>query len=115
MSSGIARSTESASRAPAGAPGRRVCIVNEDLTGTTDDGVKKLTLALGAASAAAHDVTLVSTRRSAPLPAARLAPDSCAFIGRLLLRELRDHYPELVVYAARSSTIFSSVLPSRRG
>jgi glycosyltransferase involved in cell wall biosynthesis len=91
----------------------RICLLSEDLSGAPDEGVKKFTLALGAALGARHEVVLLSTRRAASLPNARLTRAGRTFLSARLRRALRALRPDVLLYAARSSTTGSTFLRCR--
>lgn len=110
--------------------GVRVCVLGERLRGAPDEGVRKSTLALAGALSRRHDVSILAAEpapgtgtgteipvRPATGPAAgRAAGDmhvvatDRTFLGGGLRRELERLDPEVLVYAARSSTTFMSFL-----
>ena len=100
---------------PASGPShrRRICLLSEDLSGAPDEGLKKFTLALARALRPRHDLTVLSTRGAASLSYAYLAPAPRSFLSRRLKLALRALRPEILVYAARSSTTFSTFLRCR--
>lgn len=89
---------------------RRICIVSDDLSGVADEGIKKYSVALAAALRAGHDPLLISTVGPTAIAAVRVVPTARTFIGAALRHTIRQHRPEIVIYAARGSATFFSIL-----
>lgn len=109
----LTRSARLASSAALSRQRRRICLLSEDLSGAPDEGLKKFALALARSLRAHHELTVLSTRGAAPLPYAYLVPASRTFLSRRLKLALRALRPEILVYAARASTTFSTFLRCR--
>lgn len=100
--------------APGRSGQRRICIISDDLSGNTDEGVKKFTTEIAAALRRQHEVHLIATH---PGPDAaspiRCVPASRTFVSQSLRTELRRIDPDLLVYATNRSATFFSLLRSR--
>ena len=90
-----------------------VCVLSEDLSGTPDEGIKKVALAVGDALARRHRVTLLGTWGDAPMPGTRLARAGRTFLSAALRRELARQDPQVLLYVARSSTTTMAFLRAR--
>jgi glycosyltransferase involved in cell wall biosynthesis len=95
------------------APRPRVCVVAEDLSGPPDEGIKKFTLSLAAALAPSCELAVLATEGASVASGALLVRSGRSFLSGALRAALRRHRPEVVVYVARSSTTFMSVVRSR--
>jgi glycosyltransferase involved in cell wall biosynthesis len=89
----------------------KIVVLSEDLSGSPDEGAKKLTLALGASLARQHDVQVVSARGPVSQPQVRWhAASTRTLLSRQLASALRRQCPDVVIYASRRSATFASFL-----
>ena len=92
---------------------QRVCVVGEDLSGPPDEGLKKFVHQLARALRREHDLSLVSVSRQSSWPGAERVSPSRTFVTNGLRRVLASREPEVVVYAARSSSTFMAFVRGR--
>ena len=92
---------------------QRVCVVGEDLSGPPDEGLKKFVHQLARALRREHDLSVVSVSRQSSWPGAERVLPSRTFLSPGLRRVLARHEPDVVVYAARSSSTFMAFVRGR--
>lgn len=91
----------------------KVCVISDDLSGPPDEGVKKFTWEISRALAEMTEIRVIATKGPVQLPGVRLVPTSKTFLTYRLRRELAAFGPDLILYAARGSATFFSILRAR--
>lgn len=92
---------------------RRVCVLSEDLAGLPDEGVRKFALAIAGGLQKQHSVSVVTTGAQSGSDALLVAPAPRTFLSKQLRTTLAEIDPEILIYVARSSATFMSLIRSR--
>ena len=99
---------------------RSIIIVSEDLVQPWDEGIKKFSVSIGRALAAAHTVRIINVDRTglaaarngkgSELDSVRNVPGSRTFVSPALRREFAAARPQAVIYVPSPSSTVASML-----
>ena len=88
-------------------------MLGEALSGAPDEGLKKFVHELCSVLRSDHELSLVSMSREAAWAGAERVAPSRTFVSAHLRRALARRDPDVLIYAARSSTTFMSFIRAR--